>query len=361
VCATPVKRTKRWIHAGLATPSPDRLPRHPLDSGRGAARGIGESKEGWLVRQVERPGVRCRDIRVPTSRSAPQGAGQALAPSGRRVPEGLGGEQSPWKDRAFVDLQRSVDVTDSSAEQGPEVGRSSEDHRVGDGPGSSKPIVEAIREGRRARVQRRSAPTSVGSMDRRATGGRQPTPHPATIWTPQSRHDADPERAGTESSGPPGEGRSALAGLPPRWLESRGEASQRRLRPDRRRRGDVGAYSGRPEHHHLGQGSALFPKVSNQTPARSIGGTGRREPTRSCGLASPGPRLGWDPGRPPPGGWPRNRVGAVRKPANRCHRVHSRLCMSRYRPRGGKDASSRGDRPTSPLAGGAAPAVPATS
>ena len=42
--------------------------------------------------------------------------------SGARVD--LGGEQSPWKDRVFVRRQRRTDTTDSSTEQGPEVGRS---------------------------------------------------------------------------------------------------------------------------------------------------------------------------------------------------------------------------------------------
>ena len=45
-----------------------------------------------------------------------------LGTESARGKEDLGGEQSPWKDRAFLDRQRSGHATDSSAEQSLEVG-----------------------------------------------------------------------------------------------------------------------------------------------------------------------------------------------------------------------------------------------
>jgi hypothetical protein len=145
--------------SGLATPSPDRLLTHLLDFGRGAARCIGESKEGWLVRQAVRPGVRCRDIRVPEPCSAPLGVDQASMSSRLRAAEDLGGEQSPWKDRALSDLQRSGNVTDSSVEQSLEVGRSS-----GDLSGRRRP------RGLRSRSWKRPARV----VDHESNGGRLP-------------------------------------------------------------------------------------------------------------------------------------------------------------------------------------------
>jgi hypothetical protein len=47
----------------------------------------------------------------------------------RRMKEDLGGEQSPWKDRTST-RGNEGDVTDSSAEQGPEAGRPAGSHPV---------------------------------------------------------------------------------------------------------------------------------------------------------------------------------------------------------------------------------------
>jgi hypothetical protein len=113
-------------------------------------------------RQAERSGARRWDIRVSVLCSAPSGARQASRSSRRRATEDLGGEQSPWKDRALSGLKWPGNVTDSSAEQGPEVGHSTEAHRSETASGLRRRSWDAIREGRRARVQRRSSSTSVG-------------------------------------------------------------------------------------------------------------------------------------------------------------------------------------------------------
>jgi len=213
VSETPVERAFGKNHAGLATPSPDRLPRHLLDLDRGAARGIGEPREGCDGRQIVRSGVRLRDTRVPGLRDAPPGAKQASMPSRRRAKGGLGGERSPWKDRAFAERQRSGNVTDSSAEQSPGVGHSSGGRGVGDGlTGLRSRSWEAIREGRGTRVQRRSHPTQVGGDGSPGDGSAfllNGTPGRSGL---RSRdNDADPTQAGDERSKP---GRGGAPGLP---------------------------------------------------------------------------------------------------------------------------------------------------
>lgn len=60
--------------------------------------------------------------------------------SGSRVD--LGGEQSPWKDRVSTCRQRRSDTTDSSTEQGREVGRS----RRLEGSARATSVVRACRE-----------------------------------------------------------------------------------------------------------------------------------------------------------------------------------------------------------------------
>jgi len=68
-----------------------------------------------------------RGIRTKPGRKMPSSKGEEFTRSTRAEPErteeDLGGERSPWKDRAFRNRQRSRNVTDSSVEQGPEADR----------------------------------------------------------------------------------------------------------------------------------------------------------------------------------------------------------------------------------------------
>jgi len=177
--------------------------------------------------------VRHRDTRVPGPRDAPPGAEQASMPLRRRATGDLGGERSPWKDRSFSDRQRSGNVTDSSAEQSPGVGHSSGGREVGDGLTSLRSRSwEAIREGRRTRVQRRSHPTQVEGDGSSGDGSAfllNGTPGRSGLrsrdTTPIRRNQATSDRdLGAK-------GFRVYPEQPPRWPESRGKALVTWLRP----------------------------------------------------------------------------------------------------------------------------------
>jgi hypothetical protein len=229
---TPVERALGRNHAGLATQSPDRLPRHLLDFGRGAARGIGEPREGWLVRQALGPGAGTGTFMSLSRASLLRERGKRPRRAGSGPWEALKGERSPWKDRAFVVWKRTGNVTDSSAEQSPGVGRSSGGAEVGDGRRRLRSRSrDAIREGRRARVQRRSTPTSVGGDGSPGNGS-------------ASLLNGTPGRSGLRSRGTTstrGEQATSDRSLgarelrvkpesPSRWPASRGEAHETRPR-----------------------------------------------------------------------------------------------------------------------------------
>jgi hypothetical protein len=132
---------------------------------------------------------------------------------------------------------------------------------------------DAIREGRRPRVQRRSSPTSVGggglpgdgsalllngTLGRSGLRSRGTTPIRCEQATSDRDLDAEDHR---------------LA----RWSHFGGRGCvARHPRPGSRRvegcRGDVGAHPGGPEHHHHGQGSTLFSRHRSRChPTTSVG------------------------------------------------------------------------------------------
>jgi len=145
------------------------------------------------------------------------GAGGAAAscrvcPSGLATPGwcgvqvDLGGEQSPWKDRVSGRWQRRIDTTDSSAEQGPVVGRS----RRLEGSARVTSVIRAPRGVSAASVAGRLALALSGA------GGMPDSPGSAGR---NARWDSTVTRVPTRSAP---EGRSLFAGG---WFASRRRAS----------------------------------------------------------------------------------------------------------------------------------------
>lgn len=108
----------------------------------------------------------------------------------------LGGEQSPWKDRVSSRRKRRRDTTDSSAEQGPEVGRFA----------SSRNLAVTSVHGR----------AGCGSRSRPSDGSRRRPRAPPSVHAPQRRRGDAPRADGDHPAalGPVADGLARDPGLP---------------------------------------------------------------------------------------------------------------------------------------------------
>jgi hypothetical protein len=225
-----------------ATLRPDRLRRRPRASARSDPRGrTTATEEGSRLDE---------DARGPTREGGPPARDPAKL---ERTEGDLGGEPSPWKDRAFWSRQRCWNVTDSSVEQGLGADRPAPDPTParGEGPArrGSRPRKGAdLIPGRRAggpcrtpllREREPADPkvTCLGRRPRRDTGPRTPggretpgatppTTHPSASDLPRQEARSmewdtrsDLPRGGSDAASEPHEGRTWSGGTerePPR-------------------------------------------------------------------------------------------------------------------------------------------------
>jgi hypothetical protein len=136
------------------TPHLDRLGRNRADREQSREGPVNQQRDGGHTGNRE-DGAKARPPRRP-----------AVIP--RRMRRNLEGEQSPWKDRTST-RGNEGDVTDSSAEQGPEAGRPAWARKVRH-PGNGFPHRLRTRHRRGRHIT--TAPRCFGTVDGTATSRR---------------------------------------------------------------------------------------------------------------------------------------------------------------------------------------------